>query len=114
MVCVTEGPDNKGSARCSSFLSYFKTDQFNISPAPDDSYTWPGIEHKFNVRYAPEYPAALVIISDDESEYSAGLRCSRSAQAATRLRRLVATAPENARYKAELTRRSQESSATRV
>jgi len=42
-------------------LSYLEIDEFNISPAPGDSYTWPGIGQKFNVRYAPAYPAALVI-----------------------------------------------------
>jgi hypothetical protein len=83
-------------------LTYFETDEFNISPAPADGYTWPGIGQKFNVRYAPEYPEALVIISDDESEYSRGLRCNHDAQAAFRLRRLIAADPGNARYKAEL------------
>ncbi|WP_417069709.1 hypothetical protein [Niveibacterium terrae] len=89
-------------------LSYFETDGFNISPAPVDGYTWPGIGQKFNVRYAPEYPAALVIISDDESEYSRGLRCGRRAEAISRLRRLIAADPGNAQYKAELARIGQD------
>ena len=76
---------------------------FNITPQPHpDGYSWPAQGKQFNVRYLTEYPRAFVIISNDNSEYSSGLKCDHNAKEIYRLRSQLKMDPDNRGYKRAL------------
>lgn len=83
--------------------TYFETDEFNVSPQPtDDGYIYPQVGMQFNVRYLSQFPRALVILSDDDSPYSRGLRCQRYRAVASKLSLQMQFDPSNAAFQATL------------
>jgi len=83
--------------------THFDTSSFNITPQPtEDGYVYPAPGSQFNVRYLPDFPFAFVILSDDDSPYSRGLRCQRSMEVQSKLSKQLAFDPQNAEFKAAL------------
>ena len=86
----------------------FDSDAYNIVPYPDGGhYYYPPVGAAFNVRYAPEFPGAFVIIADDDSAYSQQLRCAEEAKAIGRLQAALALEPNNKTYLSEIADRKQ-------
>jgi hypothetical protein len=76
----------------------FEDDDFNVYPH-HNAVTYPGVGDKFNVRYLSMFPKDFVIISNDDSPWAVGLRCS---ELRSRLRQANARygfAPDTSSYR---------------
>ncbi|WP_018610003.1 hypothetical protein [Uliginosibacterium gangwonense] len=83
--------------------TYFDTSDFNITPQPTEGgYVYPQQGSRFNVRYLPDFPRAVVVLSDDDSPYSRSLRCQHSMEVQNKLSNQLAFDPQNGEFKAAL------------
>lgn len=80
----------------SPISTYGLTSDFNLTPhAWDEGFAYPAAGVRFNARFLPDFPRAFVILTEDDSEYSKGLKCQRSAQQQATLRARLRMVPES-------------------
>lgn len=80
--------------------SSFRTDTFNIYPW-HNAVTYPGTGDRFNIRYLPHFPAAFIILTNDDSPWALGSRCGDLEAEAERTSTAADFAPSDAKYRAQ-------------